>query len=227
MNLFETVKQAVTPRQAAELYGVKVNRNGMACCPFHQDKHPSMKFYKERFHCFGCQSSGDVIDFTALLYGIPAKEAAQKLADDFGISYELQGNAECRAAPRSVRPKISNDLLFRQTEQKYFMVYSEYLHLLKRWREEYAPAREDENWHPRFLEALEKQTFVEYVLDTLLSGTLEERAELIAAKKKEVMQIERRIEKPTTGNTSGIGYHCAYSPTGTDNRGSEGSSGSK
>ena len=56
-NVFEAVKQAVPTRQAAESYGVQVGRNGMACCPFHDDKHPSMKVDR-RFHCFGCQADG-------------------------------------------------------------------------------------------------------------------------------------------------------------------------
>lgn len=43
MNVFEAVKQNVTTRQAAELYGIPVSRNGMAVCPFHNDKNPSMK----------------------------------------------------------------------------------------------------------------------------------------------------------------------------------------
>lgn len=43
MNVFEAVKQSVTTRQAAEHYGIHVGRNGMACCPFHNDKTPSMK----------------------------------------------------------------------------------------------------------------------------------------------------------------------------------------
>ena len=43
MTIYETIKAAVPVRQAAEHYGLKVNRNGMACCPFHNDRHPSMK----------------------------------------------------------------------------------------------------------------------------------------------------------------------------------------
>ena len=82
MNVFEAVKQSVTTRQAAEHYGIRVNRNGMAVCPFHNDKNPSMKVDR-RFHCFGCQADGDVIDFVAKLYGLSSKEAAVKLAGDF------------------------------------------------------------------------------------------------------------------------------------------------
>lgn len=46
MSIFQSVKEFVTARQAAEQYGVKVNRNGMVCCPFHKDRHPSMKVEK-------------------------------------------------------------------------------------------------------------------------------------------------------------------------------------
>ena len=43
MDIFMTVKAAVTVRQAAEHYGLQVSRNGMTFCPFHDDRHPSMK----------------------------------------------------------------------------------------------------------------------------------------------------------------------------------------
>ena len=63
MNLFETVKSAVTVKQAAEHYGYEVNRGDMICCPFHDDRHPSMKLNRDYFYCFGCGAAGDVIDF--------------------------------------------------------------------------------------------------------------------------------------------------------------------
>ena len=55
MNVFEAVKQNLTTRQAAEKHGIQVSRHGMAVCPFHNDKNPSMKVDK-RFHCFACQA---------------------------------------------------------------------------------------------------------------------------------------------------------------------------
>ena len=84
MHLFEAVKQSVTTRQAAERYGLNVNRNGMTVCPFHRDRHPSMKVAR-RYYCFGCGATGDVIDFVSRLHGISAKEAALMLARDFSI----------------------------------------------------------------------------------------------------------------------------------------------
>ena len=88
-NVFEAVKQSVSTREAAAFYGIEVKRNGMACCPFHDDKNPSMKV-DQRFHCFGCGADGDVIDFTAKLFDLSPKEAAEKMAQDFGLIYDSQ-----------------------------------------------------------------------------------------------------------------------------------------
>ena len=63
MTFFETVKNSVTVKQAAEHYGCKVNRGDMICCPFHDDRHPSMKLNEDYFYCFGCGTTGDVIDY--------------------------------------------------------------------------------------------------------------------------------------------------------------------
>src|SRR5699024_5106972 len=150
-NVFEAVKESVTTRQAAEIYGVPVGRNGMACCPFHDDKHPSMKVDR-RFHCFGCQADGDAIDFTARLFGLNSKEAALKLAEDFSVSYDAKGHDPPRRRP--VKRKISEELRCRQAEQKCFRVLCDYLHLLERWEKEYAPQTPEETWNPLFVEAL-------------------------------------------------------------------------
>ena len=99
MNVFEVVKQSVTTRQAAEHYGVRVGRTGMCVCPFHDDKNPSMKVDR-RFHCFGCQADGDVIDFVSRLKNVSPKEAALMLAQDFSIPYE-----DKEPPSRSRRPK--------------------------------------------------------------------------------------------------------------------------
>ena len=85
MTIYETIKAAISVKQAAEHYGQQVNRNGMACCPFHNDRHPSMKLNEDYFFCFGCGAKGDVIDFVAKLFDLSSYEAAQKLAADFGL----------------------------------------------------------------------------------------------------------------------------------------------
>ena len=76
MNLFEAVKAAVTPRMAAERYGLPVRQGNMVCCPFHNDRTPSMKLNEEYFYCFGCGAHGDVIDLAARLFGLSGYDAA-------------------------------------------------------------------------------------------------------------------------------------------------------
>ena len=86
MNLFETIKAAVTVRQAAEHYGLKVSRNNMVCCPFHNDRHPSLKLNEDYFYCFGCGATGDVVDFTARLLGLSAYEKNSR-CPSYEVSY--------------------------------------------------------------------------------------------------------------------------------------------
>ena len=65
MNLFQNVKYGVNCREAAERYGVSVNRQGKALCPFHNDRHPSLYVADDHYYCFACGAHGDVIGFAA------------------------------------------------------------------------------------------------------------------------------------------------------------------
>ena len=87
MNLFETVKNNVTAIDVVSMAGFKPNRSKMICCPFHNDKHPSMKV-DQRYFCFGCGAKGDAIDFVSNYYGLSLKEAAEKIASEFSLSYD-------------------------------------------------------------------------------------------------------------------------------------------
>ena len=195
-NVFEAVKQSVSTREAAEFYGIKVRRNGMACCPFHDDKNPSMKV-DQRFHCFGCGEDGDVIDFTAKLFDLSPKEAAEKLAQDFGLIYDSQ------APPRRryVRQKTEAQQ-FREDRQRCYRVLSDYYHLLKKWESDHSPRTPEEKPHPRFVEAIHKKIYVEYLLDLFLYESEEEQKAWIAEHTAEITHLERRLKimaenKPT------------------------------
>ena len=191
MNVFEAVKQSVTTRQAAEMYGLKISRNNMASCPFHNDRTPSMKVDK-RFHCFECGADGDVIDFVSRLYGISSLEAAQKTASDFGISYDSK---PAIAKPRKAIRKKSYVQIYVEAEQRCFRVLSDYYHLLKKWEIDYAPNMDDERWNLLFVEALQKKSHLEYLLDILVFGEIKEKALLVMAYGKEVASLEQRISE--------------------------------
>ena len=196
-NVFEAVKQFVTVREAAERYGIEVKRGGMACCPFHDDKNPSMKLNEEYFYCFGCGATGDVIDLTARLYNLSPKEAAEKLAQDFGLIYDSQ------APPRRnyVRQKTEAQK-FREDRQRCYRVLSDYYYLLKKWEADRSPRTPEEEPHPRFVEAIQKKTYVEYLLDLFLYESEEEQKAWIAEHTAEITHLERRLKimaenKPT------------------------------
>ncbi len=96
MNIFSEVKEHLTARQAAEYYGLKVRRNGTACCPFHDDKHPSMKI-DENYHCFACGVGGDAVDYVSRMFGLSQYDAALKLIEDFALPIDVKGNTEFNA----------------------------------------------------------------------------------------------------------------------------------
>ena len=202
MNVFKAVKQSVTTRQAAEHFGIRVGRNGMCVCPFHADKNPSMKVDR-RFHCFGCQADGDVIDFVSRLENVSPKEAALMLAQDFSIPYEDKEPPSRSRRPKPRQRQESTEQQFKRMERYCFRVLSDYHNLLRRWKRDYAPKTPDEEWHPLFVEALQKQSHVEYLLDVLLSPDMEERAVLIVDYGKEVSNLERRMAELAAQDTAG------------------------
>ncbi len=195
-SVFEAVKQSVTVREAAQMYGIEVNRSGMACCPFHDDKNPSMKLNEEYFYCFGCGATGDVIDFTARLYNLSPKEAAEKLAQDFGLAYDSQ------APPRRryVRQKTEAQK-FKEDRDHTFRVLADYYHLLRKWETDYSPKTPEENPHPRFMEAIQKKDYVGYLLDFFLEDGPEEQKLWLAEHQSTIANLERRVkfmaDKPT------------------------------
>lgn len=173
MTIYENVKANVSMKQVAEHYGLKVSRNGMACCPFHDDRHPSLKLNEDYFFCFGCGATGDVIGFVARLYGLGNYEAAQKIAADFGLDPKPPTAA---AMHKSKRPYIRQ---FREDEMLCFRVLTDYLHLLEEWKVRYAPKTMDEPYDDRFVEACQMLCHIENMADVLTVGELEERVLLV------------------------------------------------
>ena len=163
MRVFETIKAVVAPRQAAEHYGLRVLPNGMTCCPFHRDRHPSMKLNEDYFFCFGCGANGDVIDFTSKLFGIGLKDAAEKLAEDFGISPKPPTQSDIPNFHAELNP---------DPERLCICVLREYLRHLRIWQLRHRPEKPGDPIHPRFAEAMIMLPTVNHLLDCLLENNL-------------------------------------------------------
>ena len=173
MNQFETIKAAVTLRQAAEAYGLRVLPNGMTCCPFHKDRPPSMKLNENYFFCFGCGASGDVIDFTAKLFGLSFYEAAQKLAADFGIPADEKPVAVKQTHPRQNQ--------FHLDELRCRRVLTDYLHLLKEWKTRYAPHTPEDSMDDRFVVSCQQYDRIAGLLEMLDEACGSERSHAVSA----------------------------------------------
>lgn len=185
MNLFENVKAAVTVRQAAEHYGLKISRSNMVCCPFHDDRNPSMKLNEDYFYCFGCGAKGDVIDFVTRLFDMTSLQAAQKLAYDFDIDPDRPP-----AAAALQKPKYPLTRAFQKEELHCQRVLCDYLHLLEGWKVQYAPKTPEDNLDDRFVEACQMLDYTEYLADLLVAGDSNERAEVI-----QMMHRDNRLQR--------------------------------
>ena len=206
MNLFEIVKYGVSCREAAEQYGVEVNHYGMALCPFHNDRHPSLYVADDHYHCFACGEHGDVIDFAAKLFGLPLYEAAQRLAADFHLTPDKPPSA---AALHAKRIQTEAQQL-RENERLCFSVLSDYACVLRRWKVQYAPKSSEEEPDERFVKACHELDQTEYYLDILCAGDSYERAEVIQQQMADgkLDRLRQRLEKIHKEETD-YGYDIA------------------
>ena len=208
MNLFETVKACVTVPDAAKQYGIRADRHGMALCPFHEDRHPSLKLNPDYYYCYGCGATGDVTDLVSRLFGLRPYDAAKKLAEDFGIVHDKPVPEASYAKPR--HPLTA---MFREDERYCQRVLCDYLHLLEDWKERYAPKSMEEGPDERFVEACQMKDTVEYLADVLTVGSLEVRVAAV----KDLMAdgrigaLEERIRKMKNDERgSGINVKKGY-----------------
>lgn len=193
-SLFEVVKRSVTTKAAAEQYGIEVNRGGMAKCPFHSDQSPSLKLNDEYYYCFGCGATGDVIDFVARLFQISNKDAAEKIAADFGLQYD------CHVSYVLPKRTATAAQIQKQREQYTFGVLVRYHRQLQGWLEMYSPESPEQEIDPRYVEAIHRKDYVEYLMDTFLTGSLEERTSLCTERNPDIRSIAHRLTQLANEN---------------------------
>ena len=86
IDAVQTIKDRLTMREVFEQYGYTADRKGFICCPFHEEKTPSMRIYEKDYHCYGCQEHGDIITFVQKLFSLPFQEALKKIDVDFSLN---------------------------------------------------------------------------------------------------------------------------------------------
>ena len=204
MSIFQKVKEAVSTKDAASFYGIKVGRSGLCRCPFHNDNTPSMKV-DIRYFCFGCGAKGDVIDFVGKLYGLAPYDSAKKIADDLGIIYcdSTYGEPSQSTDRKSYSPdpeiikrrkEFEHQRAHEQSVHDALFSLHEYRDKLKSFKERYAPSSmvELDKCNPLFYEALGNIDKVEWMIDQLTFGYKDEQIEFIKNYKGDIENVKHR-----------------------------------
>ena len=127
------------------------------------------------------------------------RKIKRNVKNDFGISYDRKQRLSVRSKIREPTPEQK----YQQEENHCYKVLTDYFHLLREWKQQYAPKQPEDEWHPLFVEALQRESYIEYLLDVLLYGTPEEKKALVVEQRKEVMKLEQRFAEPTAEHDRG------------------------
>ena len=196
MNIFSEVKEHLTARQAAEYYGLQVKRNGLACCPFHDDKHPSMKIDKN-YHCFACGVGGDAIDYVSRMFGLSQYDAALKLIGDFTLPVDAKGSAELsvQEKERIRREKTERERITR-IQERFEKWCSQTIDMLRNCILEIDDVNRfligkppDIIFSEDYAQMLHAEPLINYWLDILCMGDVSEKQELFLKDRKKVEEI--------------------------------------
>ena len=176
-NPFDYVKDNVDIIAVAEFYGMKVVKNKALCC-FHDEKTPSLNFKYNRFNCFGCNAKGSVIDLVMKLLDLKTPiEAVKRINADFNLCLDLDSqpdpiNQDRRQELTAIKKGL--DIWCNEKYLEYAKQLQSYMDYLKNLK----PAETDQELEARHLDAVKKIQIVDYKMDILKNGTIEERIQL-------------------------------------------------
>ncbi|MGO5052991.1 CHC2 zinc finger domain-containing protein [Lachnospiraceae bacterium LCP25S3_G4] len=146
----------------------------------------------KRFYYFGCGASGDVIDFVSMYFNLSVKDAAGKLAADYGLVTD-ENEIKLAKSTNPTRCVKKEPNVSIQKITKAFRTVADYANILKEWKKIYAPKGMDEEWNEHFVEALDQWTKSEYLEDGLLFGSHEEINDFYEQYNGEVEKIGQRV----------------------------------
>ena len=188
-NIFQDIKDRVDLKDLVRYYGLEVDRGGFACCPFHNERHPSFKVYEDHYHCFGCGEHGDHVDFVQKLYGLSNIEAAKQINKDFGLGLETGEIAK----PITTRPRKNDE--FKQWFGESVHTLIEYKKLLAYWEKIYDPRSPIDKVNDRYLESIHNKAYVEYCVDTLLFGSEQDKRNFYETDREYPKRIKKRLDE--------------------------------
>lgn len=195
MSLIREVKERANIVKVAEVYGLKLNRAYKCVCPFHKEKTASLSIspQKQIWKCFGCGKGGDSISLVSELLNINALEAAKSINYTLGLGLDPNQKSNYFEINK-YKNKQKTEEIFKQWENKTFQLLCDYLHLLWKWEEEYAPKSMEENPNDLFVEAMHNKDYIDYLIESIfINGTNEDKIWFWKHEKKVVRRIEARV----------------------------------
>ena len=200
LSIFSEVKEYLTARQVAEYYGLQAKRNGLACCPFHDDKHPSMKIDKN-YYCFACGAGGDAVDYASRMFGLSQYDAALKLIEDFQLPISVRGktafNEQEKARIRKEKAKKERIIHIKERFRKWCNQSIDILRnclleveKIENFLREKQP---DIVFSDDYAQILHAAPIMNYWLDILCMGETAEKQELFIKNRREVEKLVQRV----------------------------------
>ena len=204
MSIFTEIKEHITARQAAEHYGLKVSNKGMACCPFHEDKHPSLKI-DTGYYCFGCGAKGsDATGYVAQLFGLSQIDAARKIVADFHLPVDAgykdaetrkKAQEQYRRQEQERKKSIRDKLKFSKWCSQQIDGLKKAMGTAERVNEKYRAVGRMEEEIPEAVAISESAVSqLDYWLDILCMGTDEEKQELFLYGRKHIADTVKSLE---------------------------------
>ena len=175
----DDIKQSVSMADVLERYGVKVNRNGMCCCPIHHERHPSMKVFADGYKCFACNSGGDIFKFVQEMENCSFKEAFLIL----GGTYEKDEN---KLHKKLLKAKFERNKARREKNKQF---EKDFRHLLENAIFKCMDLiAKEEPFSDKWCQAQDSLPWIEYVWDLKYINGEE-------INKADVIRVCKRIER--------------------------------
>ena len=184
-------------QEAAAFYNVPMDQAGRTKCLFHPDTHPSMKLYDDHYHCFGCQTNGDVIAFAARLFNLRPIDAAKRLANDFGvpIGYLTEQDRENFKKKISIREQLKPEEKLKKDIRWATGVCMDYKAMLTKQKDALAPKTMEEGFSDEFGKLVKDISKVDGDLDYLLTASKSELRGFIDQKESWFRALEELVRR--------------------------------
>ena len=171
----EIIKDRLTMREVLERYGYLAKRR--MPCPIHQGKDLNFEVKEKSWRCYSHCGSGDTISFVQQLFGLSFPDTIKKIDTDFNLGlYEHSSNRKsldiARQAYQRKKERERQKQEIEDVKNRYWDIFGEWARLDGN-KTLYAPKTPDEEWHPLFVEALQKLAYQEYLLDCAESEVYE------------------------------------------------------